>query len=228
MSILWPETLARDGFAVVAGILPDASRLAERLDVSQGRGGNRQVQDIEVDLWAWEGEGMALARQALGPFARPVRILFFDKRPDANWSVPYHQDLTIAVGARAEVEGFGPWSVKADIPHVQAPFRILERMVAVRLHLDPCGPENGPLRVLPCTHLHGRLRHEDIDRLVLERPEQTVIADRGDAILMHPLLLHASSPASKPSHRRVLHIEYAAVDLPEPLTWHLPNRSPEI
>src|SRR4051812_45319436 len=34
-----------------------------------------------------------------------------------------------------------------------------------------------------------------------------------------PLLLHASSAALVPTHRRVIHIEFAADDLPAPLQW---------
>jgi hypothetical protein len=219
----WRNELERDGYAVVTDVLTPSrvEELRTRLSVDSGRGGNRQVTDPEIHRLAWEGEAMDLARSATGPSARPVRILFFDKQPGANWSVPYHQDLTIVVRERADVNGFGPWSVKADLPHVQAPREILERMVAVRLHLDPCGAENGPLRVLPGTHRHGRLRHEDIDRLATEREEATVTAPVGAAILMRPLLLHASSPAASPHHRRVLHIEYAATNLPAPLNWNL-------
>jgi len=32
-------------------------------------------------------------------------------------------------------------------------------------------------------------------------------------------VLHASSPAKSPSHRRVIHIEYASGTLPEGLRW---------
>lgn len=196
--------------------------LLARLDVEGGRGGSRVAdQDPAVREIAWSGVALSLARQALGDEARPVRILFFDKNPDANWSVPYHQDLTIAVQARAEVDGYRPWTTKAGVPHVQAPAEVLERMVAVRLHLDACGEENGPLRVLPGTHLKGKLSHAETEVQITHEAEVTVTAERRAAILMHPLLLHASSPSREPSHRRVLHIEYAATDLPAPLTWHL-------
>src|SRR5436189_6291446 len=43
------------------------------------------------------------------PFA--VRGILFDKNPDAHWRVAWHQDLAIAVRERAELPGFGPWSV---------------------------------------------------------------------------------------------------------------------
>lgn len=100
---------------------------------------------------------IALARSVLGDTARPVRGLLFDKRPEVNWLVPWHQDLTICVKERREIEGFGPWSVKAGVVHVQPPARVLEEMVALRIHLDDAPADNGALRVLPGTHLLGRL-----------------------------------------------------------------------
>jgi len=44
--------------------------------------------------------------------------------------------VTIAVRERREAEGFGPWSEKEGVPHVQPPAEILEKMVAIRVHLD--------------------------------------------------------------------------------------------
>ncbi|MGV3615076.1 MAG: phytanoyl-CoA dioxygenase family protein [Fimbriimonas sp.] len=220
----WLEALRRDGFVVLPEVLSEeeADALAARLHVEGGRGGNRNTAtDRGVQEIAWSGVALHLARRVLGDAARPVRILFFDKKPDANWAVPYHQDLTIAVRERAEVDGYRPWTVKAGIPHVQPPVDVLEGMLAVRLHLDPCGATNGPLRVIPGTHTRGRLDHAAIEDLTNREREVTVTAPKGAAILMRPLLLHASSPAESPSHRRVLHIEYAAAELPSPLDWHL-------
>ena len=42
----------------------------------------------------------------------------------------------------------------------------------------------------------------------------------GDALLMRPLLLHSSGRLRTASHRRVIHIEYAAFALPGGLQWH--------
>src|SRR5579859_4962571 len=93
-----------------------------------------------------------LVEPVLGRDARPVRGLLFDKSPGANWKVAWHQDLSIAVKKRVEVEGFGPWSEKAGVVHVQPTVRVLEDMVTVRLHLDDCSEDNGPLQVLPGSH----------------------------------------------------------------------------
>ena len=36
---------------------------------------------------------------------------------------------------------------------------------------------------------------------------------------MRPLLLHASSPSRVPGHRRVVHLDFAAVQLPNGMRW---------
>lgn len=48
----------------------------------------------------------AIARELLGPAARAVRALFFDKNEHRNWALGWHQDRTIAVRARRDVPGF--------------------------------------------------------------------------------------------------------------------------
>jgi len=160
----------------------------------------------------------SLIEPVLGPNARVVRGLYFDKHKDANWKVAWHQDLTIAVRERLDIDGYGPWSLKAGIHHVQSPVSVLENMLTLRIHLDHTDESNGALRVLPGTHLHGRLDPSQISHFKHLQPI-TCSVPRGGALLMRPLLLHSSTTAVKPSHRRVLHFEYSAVDLPSGLRW---------
>lgn len=169
--------------------------------------------------------GRTLIEAVVGPNARPVRSLLFDKTPGANWTLPFHQDLTIAVRTAPDggfAPGWGPGSRKNGVVHVQPPATLLARMVALRLHLDDCGVDNGPLRVLPGSHRHGRL-DADAVRAWRERCKPLFcLARPGDALLMRPLLLHASSPARNPGHRRVLHVEWAPAGLlaGTGLAWH--------
>ncbi len=156
----------------------------------------------------------------LGEPARVVRGIYLDKHKDANWKVAWHQDLTIAVKERKDVEGYGPWSMKAGIQHVQPPVRTLENMLAVRVHLDDADESNGALRVVPGSHLHGRLNAEEIQALRAKSEAVGCPMKRGDVMLLRPLLLHASSVATQPEHRRVLHFEYAAGELDEGLEWY--------
>ncbi len=150
-----------------------------------------------------------------------VRGILFDKRADANWLVAWHQDLTICVKERQQVAGYGPWSVKHGVPHVQPPMALLDAMITLRLHLDEATHSNGALRVLPGTHRFGRLDAQQIEAFKKEGVEETCTAAAGDVLLMKPLLLHASSKAESPAHRRVVHLEFAPLhSLAACLQWH--------
>jgi ectoine hydroxylase-related dioxygenase (phytanoyl-CoA dioxygenase family) len=134
--------------------------------------------------------------------------------------VPWHQDLAIAVRQRIDVSDFGPWSQKNGVVHVQPPRQVLESMLTVRLHLDDCGEENGPLRVVAGSHARGILLPAEIEPVVWGGPVMTCAVARSGAVLMRPLLLHASSIARRPGHRRIIHLEFAAGELPGCLRWH--------
>jgi ectoine hydroxylase-related dioxygenase (phytanoyl-CoA dioxygenase family) len=154
-----------------------------------------------------------------GKAAFPVRGTLFDKTGSANWLVPWHQDLTICVISRADVPGYGPWTIKAGVCHVQPPLSVLESMLSVRIHLDDCDESNGALRVLPGTHNLGRLTAGQITEQQRTVTSVSCAVQKGDVILMRPLLLHASSAASKAAHRRVIHIDYASSQLDGGLRW---------
>lgn len=160
-----------------------------------------------------------LIETVLGAECYPVRGILFDKVPDANWKVPWHQDVTIAVKSRIEADGFGPWSIKADVLHVQPPAAVLEAMLSLRLHLDPCGEANGALRVIPGSHRCGRIAEEQIPSTRAASSERICILGVGDVLLMRPLLLHASSASCVPGHRRVVHLDFATVQLPPGMGW---------
>jgi hypothetical protein len=227
------EQIDHDGYVLVpaavdpttiAEILSSLRRLADDTvsgepDESPYGLRNLLLLSPEVRDLAYTLAGGALVTPILGADAFPVRGLFFDKPAVANWKVPWHQDLSIAVRARVDVPGFGPWSVKAGVPHVQPPVALLERMLAVRIHLDDCGATNGPLQVIPGSHRHGRLVPAAIRVWRCRVPPVACLVPRGGVMLMRPLLLHASSAARRPGHRRVVHVEFAAEALPGGLAW---------
>jgi ectoine hydroxylase-related dioxygenase (phytanoyl-CoA dioxygenase family) len=162
----------------------------------------------------------SLVEPTLGAGAFPTRALLFDKLPHANWLVGWHQDLTIAVRERFESEGFRAWTIKDGVPHVQPPVGVLQNMLTLRLHLDRADAENGALIVLPGTHAMGRL--PDDWAVPADAANRAVVceAEAGDILAFRPLLLHMSRKSARPSHRRVIQIEYAASPLPPPLAWH--------
>lgn len=155
----------------------------------------------------------------LGPGAFAVRVLLFDKTPLANWKATWHQDVTIGVTDYREVAGWGPWSRKDGAWNVRPPAAVLRRMLTVRLHLDDCGPRNGPVRVVPGTHTLGRLGDPQVEAAIRGVVPIDCVVPAGGVLRMSPLLLHASAPAADPSHRRVLHAEFAADPLPDGFEW---------
>jgi ectoine hydroxylase-related dioxygenase (phytanoyl-CoA dioxygenase family) len=146
-----------------------------------------------------------------------VKSIYFDKPESSNWFVAYHQDLTISVKERHEIHGFGPWTVKQEQFSVQPPVEILQQNFTVRLHLDDTDSSNGALRVIRGSHEKGIYRAENIDWS--KEKEQTCVVPKGGIMIMRPLLLHASSRSTGNHRRRVVHIEFAESELPEPLEW---------
>lgn len=226
------EEFDKNGFEILDSILPleQCNALAGELSAMHQRqkelamnrlGGMRNLLRLlpQVNEVANSPEIREILERRLGRPAFPVRALFFDKTADANWRVAWHQDLTIAVAERIEAPEFEGWSVKEEIVHVQPPRRVLEGMAAIRLHLDDCNACNGALKVISGSHLEGKLDAVQIKNCVENGNIRTCEVPKGGALLMRPLLLHASSPAESPSHRRVLHIEYATDELPNGLKW---------
>jgi ectoine hydroxylase-related dioxygenase (phytanoyl-CoA dioxygenase family) len=160
-----------------------------------------------------------LIEPILGRTAVPVRSLYFDKNPEANWNVAWHQDTMIAVTEKFDLPGFGPWSEKAGIMHVEPPGSLLENILTMRIHLDQTDQQNGALRIIPGSHKYGRLTSAEILNHVENTSVVTCAAEAGDVLLMRPLLLHSSRKSTNPLHRRIIHIEFSSVTLPSPLQW---------
>ncbi|MBL9081185.1 MAG: phytanoyl-CoA dioxygenase family protein [Planctomycetales bacterium] len=211
-----------DGYAIVPSVL-DAEACDSLIDVlgPVGGAGRRGLLGLlAVAELAGSSRLLDLVRPLLASEPRPVRTIYFDKSPEANWLVAWHQDLTLALRERHEIPDFGPWSVKEGIPHVQPPAELLARMITVRLHLDDADTDNGALRVISGSHRRGRLAPQEIEAVRASLPEVPCSVAAGDAMLMRPLLLHASGKSRSARRRRVLHIEYAGFKLPPPLEWH--------
>lgn len=154
-----------------------------------------------------------------GPGALIVRSILFDKSPDANWTVPWHQDGVIALRERADVAGFGPWSIKDGEPHARPPRDILDQIAVLRISLDPCPHESGPLLIIPATHTRGLLPQPSVDAAATAGPVIECATTEGGAVLMRPHTIHASARSTSNTRRRVLHLEFTAAALPPPLHW---------
>ena len=201
------------GFGIVPNVLTprEVTHLAAALEnVDRSRAGARHLMvHPAVAQVANDPRLLVIAQQWLGPEVHPYRATLFDKSPEANWLVVWHQDTALPLRKKNEAPGWGPWSVKAGVLYAHAPARALETVVALRLHLDDSLSENGPLRVLPGTHQGGVLSDEEIQGLAREVPPEECVVGCGGIIAMRPLLVHASSKSTSDAPRRVLHIEYA-------------------
>lgn len=224
--------LAESGWCILSGVLSAgacsavAKELADvfsRQDQGVIEGRSRQVvggRNLQSNWQDWRricrvDSVDGLLQQTLGARAGLVRILFFDKPHGQSWNMGVHRDRTIAIAAHHDPPNpYSKPTLKAGVPHVVADDALLERMVTLRLHLDPMHAGNGPLVVVPGSHQN----RETSDRAATEE----IHCQAGDVFVMRPLLLHGSlsrDPESQ-DHRRVVHMEFAPEDaLAAPYRW---------
>jgi hypothetical protein len=222
---------AEEGFAVLPGCYAPAevAALLQAVESASGTGPNvRRSQEVFAirDLLGevpglWPLLDSAALRQLLAELfpagCQLVKAIYFDKPAGSNWLVPWHQDLMINVDQRADLPGFGPWTSKAEGISVQPPVAVLENVVTLRLHLDDCDATNGALKVVSGSHRRGVVPAAAIAG---HTPNSTICAvPAGGVMLMKPLLLHASNRSTSHRPRRVVHLEFASVALPEGLVW---------
>lgn len=209
----------QDGFAIVSSCLNEELTQSLAAQLHEGSYAKRNLLALPIVRELATSPALRnLAETVLGKHCFAVKGTFFNKTRESNWKVPWHQDLTIMVRERREIAGFSPWTIKEGIVHVQPTAEILSRILAIRLHLDESGADSGPLRVIPGSHKDGRLSSEQVSAYEKEDNEICLVP-RGGALLMRPLLLHASSACAVPKPRRVIHLEFSADELPQGLHW---------
>jgi hypothetical protein len=212
------DDFSRDGFVLLPGVLvpEQCASFAVKIEASKRVAGARHLlsQDWCVALANQLRHDTRLA--ALVPADHvAVQCSYFEKSAECNWLVSLHQDLSIPVARKVETPALRGWSEKDGELYVQPPTEVLAQLTAVRLHLDHCGHDDGPLRLVPGSHSDGRLPSGATDG----GQSVEVTAAAGDALVMRPLLLHASSKSSGFSRRRVLHFVFGPPALPHGLVW---------
>ncbi len=144
-----------------------------------------------------------------------TKSIYFDKPEKSNWFVAYHQDLTISVDKKVEIENFENWTIKQNQFAVQPPKEILENNFTIRIHLDNTTKDNGALKVINDSHSKGIVRVEN-----LQTENETICeVEKGGIMIMKPLLFHASNKTTNNQRRRVIHIEFSNQILPDGLEW---------
>ena len=233
------ENISRDGFAIIDNVFTNEeidSLLLTILQADTSRATFRKTNDLfairqflkevpaSIDK-VFNDNLNKIISDLFGDDYFVVKSIYFDKPENSNWFVSYHQDLTISVDKKLDVDGFGPWTTKQNQFAVQPPLEILQDNFTIRIHLDNTNEENGALKVIPASHLKGLYRPETIDWNV--ETETSCKVKRGGIMLMKPLLLHSSGRTTNSNKRRVLHIEFSRKSLPADLKWaeRLPTKA---
>lgn len=193
-----------------AGECDELTRTVLEADIGRSRAGARHLMSHPaVAALAGDDRLLMIARRALGREAVPFRATLFEKSARSNWLVVWHQDTALPLASHVDSPEWGPWSMKAGILYAHAPAWALARVVALRIHLDACRADNGPLRVVPGSHRHGVLSDEEVFRMARAQPSLDCLVSRGGVLAMRPLVIHSSPKTIAAEPRRVLHIEYA-------------------
>jgi ectoine hydroxylase-related dioxygenase (phytanoyl-CoA dioxygenase family) len=220
---MWQRFIEEQGFVVLPDIVTpnEVADLLEEIPrevLQRKKAGVRNfLGTASVSALAHGSVLLGTARWVLGDGAFPFRATLFNKSQDANWLIPWHQDTALPLQEKRETPGWGPWSVKEGVTYAHAPANALNQVLALRIHLDDSTAENGPLRVLPATHLMGVLSDDAVSQLAAQQSAVSCLVAKGGVLAMRPLLIHASSKSTALKsravmNRRVLHIEYAACE----------------
>lgn len=225
------NTIADKGFSVISNVfsteeIEKISEVIQNIDSSKET--FRKSEDLfairqflkeipEVKDLIFNENLKTIINEIFGENYFVVKSIYFDKPEKSNWYVAYHQDLTISVDKKVELENFGPWTTKQNQFAVQPPLDILENIFTIRIHLDDTDEHNGALKVIPKSHAKGIYRPETIDWNV--ETENICNVEKGGVMIMKPLLLHGSNRTTNGKKRRVIHIEFSDKELPDELNW---------
>lgn len=206
--------LLDDGYVLIDGLLwpeevADVRRqLASLLPV---RTGDRRLLDREWCRVLAQVLRLRLLRRRLLPAdSRPVLCTFFNCDTQTEWGLQLQREVHIPVARRVAVTGWRNWTVRQGIPHVQAPEVVLQRLLAVRLHVDHCAGEDVALRLVPSSH---RLPREHAEAIACAGP-------RGSGLVMSPLVLHGAGRSPRGAVRRVLRFLFGPATLPSGARWY--------
>lgn len=216
------SVLEEQGRVWMRGLLDESDlSLLDRACTLEAVPGERLDWSAELISAVGDNSRLTGAARTLLAGVSPVRILIFNKSSSVNWNVPWHQDRVIAVKERYELEGYGAWTRKSGVWHVEPPLEILQEMFFARVHLDDNDSANGCLEVGLGTHSFGRIAAKAAQETAEKAEVEASVARRGDVLFVKALALHRSSPSTRSGNRRTLRIDYSARALPAPLQWAL-------
>lgn len=212
-------SLADLGYELRVNVVPESAIEGLRREFHATLPGERKFDARGAISAIAHGSLRVIAQEYLGASARPVRLILFNKSSEANWNLGWHQDRIIAVREKFDIRGFKNWSRKRGVLHVEPPFEYIERMITIRLHCDECRAENGALEVLPGSHRLGDLSDVETAQAVRRAHAKVLECSAGDAFVLSTAIVHRSILASSPRHRRIVHVDFSADQLPTPMNW---------
>ena len=122
------NTIADKGFSVIGNVFSDQeiekiSSVIQNMDTSKET--FRKSEDLfairqflkevpEVKNLIFNENLKTIIREIFGENYFVVKSIYFDKPEKSNWYVAYHQDLTISVDKKINLENFGPWTTKQN------------------------------------------------------------------------------------------------------------------
>ncbi|MBK7992870.1 MAG: phytanoyl-CoA dioxygenase family protein [Blastocatellia bacterium] len=193
----------------LTNILSQANRTKLQTSKRKQAGARHLMSNTQIAKVAKDKRLINFAEKLLGNKANPFRATLFDKSLLNNWLVTWHQDRALPLKSYFDDKAWGPWSKKEGVLYAHAPTWALSQIVALRIHLDAATSENGPLKIIPCSHLLGILSDKEVLSYSKSNSSIECLVDKGGVLAMSPLLIHCSSKAKSDKPRRVLHIEYA-------------------
>jgi ectoine hydroxylase-related dioxygenase (phytanoyl-CoA dioxygenase family) len=225
------EQILENGFTVIndvfsAGEIERIAHVIQNIDTSKEN--FRKSEDLfairqflkeipEINELIFNNNIKKIINEIFGDKYKAVKSIYFDKPEKSNWYVAYHQDLTISVDKKLDIADFGPWTTKQNQFAVQPPLSFLQNIYTIRIHLDDTDENNGALKVVPKSHAKGIYRPEMIDWNV--ETEEICNVEKGGIMIMKPLTLHGSNRTTNGKKRRVIHIEFSDMELPQELKW---------
>lgn len=228
---LYDTQLEQDGFTIIEGIY-SATEVEQIISIINEVDKSKSTFRKSTDLFAirqflkeipdsipivFNDNLKTIITQLFGSDYFLVKSIYFDKPEQSNWFVAYHQDLTVSVDKKTNLENYGPWTVKQNQFAVQPPLKVLENIFTIRIHLDDTDGNNGALKIVPKSHLKGIYRPETID---WSKETETVCnVKSGGVMVMRPLLLHSSNRTTNNNKRRVIHLEFSNIELPSEIKW---------
>lgn len=170
-----------------------------------------------VHKLAYSEKVLSKVEGIIGPSAKLARAVIFDKSPDKNWFVPWHQDRTVPLSQKLESSEWKNWTVKRGILHAEAPIKVLKNMLTLRVDLDDTSPENGGMKFIEGTH-ERKIPAEALSQLD-KSAAKDCLRSAGDVFIMRPLLLHSSNKSTSAKPRQVIHLEFSSFKLPDGIHW---------